>query len=838
MKENNSFETEIKKKKSSNILYYIIFGLLLLTLSFAIFIGTTRGYLDVLINYNSTFTSELTIKDIITFNYPETDNNSGVIYLFLAYWTFQLFGEYFYFVFIVFLFFSAICLMFKKIKLLFKVIFIFLILFFFYAILVQLGLIKDTIGIIPSFFSALLHKTLIKLFGYYFYLFIIVFISLTVIGIVLKKYLLLIKSLFFITSSFFLYQLIIQFRILSKEIGLVPIFFSKKMNSFFGANLTKLTDIVIFLFTLFLLFKLNHILDMFSNFRNSVKSFILWIKRVFSPERNFNKIKKLLFSSKAPKYIQEIDSELEKEESFDFDFEAGKSTKPRESKLRIKKSSTKESVQPSPKNNKNNYKIPSFEKFLISKATLKQKNNVEEKKYINTVSNILQDKLLEFGVEAKVVKVNTGPIITQYELEPSPGIKVSRFANLQDDLALAIKARSIRIIAPIPGKGRIGIELPNKNRETIYLKDVLSRSKGEWKHFTLPIALGKDIVGESVIEDLSLMPHLLIAGATGSGKSVCVNTIINSILFHSAPNDVRLIMIDPKRIELAGYKGIPHLIHDVVTDSEEALKTLNWAVYEMERRYKLLQKYKVRDIQNYNLKISHLKEKEELEDLPLPYIVIIVDEFADLIMTAGRDIETPITRLAQMARAIGLHLILATQRPSTKVITGIIKANFPSRIAFQVSSKIDSRVILDTNGAEKLLGRGDMLLLGTGKSIPIRIHGAYISDNEIEALIEYLKKQPKPEVEIDIFPEESVGVRPYEYDDELFPKAALFVVSAGAASVSMLQRHFKIGYARAGRLIDMLEQARIIGPHLGSKSRDVLATEEDMKLFGYSENEI
>nr|MBC8386154.1 DUF87 domain-containing protein [Candidatus Cloacimonadota bacterium] len=418
--------------------------------------------------------------------------------------------------------------------------------------------------------------------------------------------------------------------------------------------------------------------------------------------------------------------------------------------------------------------------------------------------------------------------------KPAPGVKVNKFHALSDDLALAIKATSIRIQAPIPGRGLVGIEIPNIKRDTIFLKDILLSEEMKKHDSLLTFGLGKDISGRPVVADLAQMPHLLIAGATGSGKSVCVNSIICSLLFRTTPDELRLILIDPKRIELSGFNGIPHLIQEVVTDNEDALSALNWAVAEMEKRYELLQRYKVKHLNAYNSAIKKLKEKdEEIEDDTLPHIIIIVDELADLMMTVGRDIERPITRLAQMARAIGIHLILATQRPSIKVITGVIKANFPSRIAFQVSSKIDSRVIIDANGADKLLGMGDSLFLPPGKGETERIHGAFILPQEILDLINYLKTQPKPEKEIKIITVEDVELGEFDYDDELFPEAAVCVVTAGQASVSMLQRHFKIGYARAGRLIDMLEQSGIIGPHVGSKSREVLATEEDMKIYGY-----
>jgi S-DNA-T family DNA segregation ATPase FtsK/SpoIIIE len=327
------------------------------------------------------------------------------------------------------------------------------------------------------------------------------------------------------------------------------------------------------------------------------------------------------------------------------------------------------------------------------------------------------------------------------------------------------------------------------------------------------------------------MPHLLIAGATGSGKSVCINTIIMSLILRTTPDDLRLVLIDPKRVELAGYNELPHLIGNVVTDPDTALETMYWAVKEMERRYELLQEAKARDIISYNEKAA---EGEDLE--PLPFIVIIVDEFADLIMTSGKEIEMPITRLAQMARAVGIHLILATQRPSIKVITGIIKANFPARIAFQVSSRVDSRVILDAIGAERLLGQGDMLFMPPGKAMSERIHGAFVSDHEIARVTEFLSMQPKPKQEFSISTKEEGELGSIDYDDELFPEAARVIVRSGTASVSMLQRHFKIGYARAGRLIDLLERARIIGPHLGSKSRDVLADRDYLEQIGLWED--
>jgi len=484
------------------------------------------------------------------------------------------------------------------------------------------------------------------------------------------------------------------------------------------------------------------------------------------------------------------------------------------------------------------YAVPDVVRFLSSVQPSKEDRD-EIQRDINIVSGILIDKLAEFGVKAEVKNVNIGPIITQYEIEPAPGVKVNKFHALADDLALAIKAKSIRIQAPIPGRGLVGIEIPNSSRDTIYLKDILESDEMKSFKGNIALGLGKDIAGNPVIADLAAMPHLLIAGATGTGKSVCINTIINSIIFRMKPEEIRFIMIDPKRIELSIYEGIPHLIQNVVTDNDDALKVLQWCVYEMEKRYELLQKHKVKNIALYNKQVKELlkksKKTEELEteDKPIPYIVIVVDELADLIMTIGKDVERLITRLAQMARAIGIHLILATQRPSTQVLTGIIKANIPSRIAFKVPTKIDSRVILDSNGADKLLGNGDSLYSSTGVGGMQRIHGAYIEPSEILDITKYLLTQPKPEQQIKIINDEDVFQGSFDYDDELFPEAAVAIVSAGSASVSMLQRHFKIGYARAGRLIDMMEQAGIVGPHVGSKSREVLASEEDMKIYGY-----
>ena len=437
----------------------------------------------------------------------------------------------------------------------------------------------------------------------------------------------------------------------------------------------------------------------------------------------------------------------------------------------------------------------------------------------------LERSLLDFGVEGRTVQVSPGPVITRYEVEPAAGVKVGRIAALDNDLALVMKARRVRIQAPIPGKGAVGIEIPNADPAVVYLREILESEAFQDKRSRLTLALGKTISGEPFCTDLTRMPHLLIAGATGSGKSVCINALISSLLFRLAPEQVRFIMVDPKVLELTMYNEIPHLLTPVVSEPKKTAEALRWAVAEMEARYRRLADASVRNIADYNRKAAtmgkNVPEEERLE--ALPYIVIIIDELADLMMVASREVEEPIARLAQMARAVGIHLIVATQRPSVNVITGVIKANFPTRIAFQVASKVDSRTILDTNGAENLLGSGDMLFLPPGRGEPVRIHGAYISTEETDRLVKAIKKQGFQAEEYDIFEEaeeafwEGAGPR-----DELFDDAVTMVVQLGQASASLLQRRMKVGYARAGRLIDEMEAAGIVGPPDGGKAREVL----------------
>jgi len=436
------------------------------------------------------------------------------------------------------------------------------------------------------------------------------------------------------------------------------------------------------------------------------------------------------------------------------------------------------------------------------------------------VSKKLEDKLRDFGISGKVEGISPGPVVTTYEFAPAPGIKITRIVSLADDLAMGLKAESVRIVGSIPGKAALGIEIPNPQREIVYIRDILSSETFKNSPSQLTIGLGKDVVGQPVIADLAKMPHLLIAGATGSGKSVGINSIICSILFKSTPDEVRFLMIDPKRIELSGYEDIPHLLHPVVVDPKMANRALQWAVREMERRYMMLDEKRVKSFASYNQTV-------EDED-KLPLIVIVVDELADLMMISSREVEESIARLAQMARAAGMHLILATQRPSVDVLTGLIKANFPTRISFKVFSKVDSRTILDMSGADRLLGDGDSLFMPPGKARMVRIHGTYISEKETERVIEFLKEQGAARYDesvLEAVEEENGahnGVGEDEYDEK-YDEAVALVCESGQASISMVQRRLRVGYNRAARMIEVMEKEGIVGPSDGSKPREVLA---------------
>lgn len=444
----------------------------------------------------------------------------------------------------------------------------------------------------------------------------------------------------------------------------------------------------------------------------------------------------------------------------------------------------------------------------------------------------LERVLSDFGIQAKVIRVARGPVITRYELAPAPGVKISRIVNLADDIALGLAARDVRIEAPIPGKAAIGIEVPNKQPRSVPFREVLETPEFKESSSKLRIALGKDIANQSVIADLAKMPHLLVAGATGSGKSVCITALINSLLTNARPNEVKFLMVDPKMVELSIYNGIPHLLAPVVTDPKKAAAALKWVVKEMETRYGLFAAAGVRDIERYNRMKSQQMNKQEASPA-LPWIVVIIDELADLMMVAANEVEEAICRLAQMARAAGIHLVIATQRPSVDVITGVIKANIPSRISFAVSSQIDSRTILDATGAEKLLGRGDMLYSPQGLNKPLRVQGCWVTDDEVQRMITFWKAQGRPEYldpegfnSLMAASEKSESTGP---DDELFVEAGRLIITSGMASVSFLQRKLKLGYARAARLMDLLEENGIVGGYEGSKPRQVLISIEDFE---------
>ncbi|MBC8375832.1 MAG: DNA translocase FtsK [FCB group bacterium] len=489
---------------------------------------------------------------------------------------------------------------------------------------------------------------------------------------------------------------------------------------------------------------------------------------------------------------------------------------------------------------KREYKLPSVDLLMEPPPT----SEGQSKDILLRKAELLIQTLETFGVDGRVTNIAPGPVITRYEVEPGPGIRVSKIANLSDDIARVMEAQSVRIIAPIPGKNSVGIELPNDKPEIVYFKSGINSPKFSEPVSVLTIALGKTTAGEIFVADLAKMPHLLVAGATGSGKSVCINTIITSLLYRARPDQVKFIMIDPKKLELSTYKRLQgyHLITSesideyVITTPKNAIHALRSAELEMEKRYNLLSKKTVRNIDQYN-------ERATGKDgyVPLPYIIVLVDELADLMITAGKEIEEPIARLAQMARAVGIHLVIATQRPSVDVITGVIKANFPTRIAFKVAQKNDSRTILDQNGAEKLLGNGDMLFLAPGAPAPVRLHNAFVTLEEIEDVLDHIQEQPKPEEELlpGIVDEQDPTIAGTEGGgelDPLFDEAYRLVVLHQQGSVSMIQRRLRVGYARAGRLIDELERAGIVGPNTGSKARDVLVGPEVLDNPSFDED--
>jgi DNA segregation ATPase FtsK/SpoIIIE, S-DNA-T family len=477
------------------------------------------------------------------------------------------------------------------------------------------------------------------------------------------------------------------------------------------------------------------------------------------------------------------------------------------------------------------YTKPPIDLFCPSRQ--KPVANLKEK--LQRTSLLLEETLRQYSIDATVTDVTRGPTITRFELEPAPGTKVSRFLSLADELTLALKAHRVHVEAPIPGKGRVGIEVPNRDREEVVVRDLFESAAFHESKGVLTLALGKDMAGEVITADLASMPHLLVAGATGAGKTVCVKSLLASLLFTKEPEELQLMLVDPKMVELSIFDDIPHLITPVVTDPKKAATALNWLIAEMEERYRLFAHLRVRNIDVYNESVENGEiemtgaEGGDTESLnairKLPYIVCVIDELADLMMLARAEVEDAIARLAQLARAVGIHLIIATQRPSVDVLTGVIKANFPARVSFQVSSRVDSRCILDEIGAERLIGKGDMLYLPAGQSKPTRIQGAFVSDEETFALISYLKKQAPPQYRDEIERFGKSGDVPgdaEEPEDDLFDEAVRVVIETGQASISMVQRRLRVGYTRAARLIDMMEMRGIVGPHVGSKAREIL----------------
>ena len=457
--------------------------------------------------------------------------------------------------------------------------------------------------------------------------------------------------------------------------------------------------------------------------------------------------------------------------------------------------------------------------------------------HLRQTAKKLQDTLKSFGINVTITNVSCGPTVTQYEFQPEQGVKLSRIVGLADEIKMNLAAEDIRIEAPIPGKAAVGIEVPNDHNSTVMLRDLIQSEAFQKSKSKLSFAVGKDIAGQPVVADITKMPHLLIAGATGSGKSVCINTLIMSILYKASPDEVKLIMVDPKVVELSVYNGIPHLLIPVVTDPKKAAGALNWAVAQMTERYNIFAEYNVRNLEDYNKKIQSMKDENGENPKPLPQIIIIVDELADLMMVASGEVEDAICRLAQLARAAGIHLIIATQRPSVNVITGLIKANMPSRIAFAVSSGVDSRTILDMNGAERLLGKGDMLFYPQGYQKPARLQGAFVTDEEVGQVVKFLsEKNSKAEYSEEI--EEKISLAGVQSAgggsddrDVHFVEAGKFIIEKEKASIGMLQRMFKIGFNRAARIMDQLAEAGVVGPEEGTKPRKVLMSMEEFEKY-------
>jgi len=597
--------------------------------------------------------------------------------------------------------------------------------------------------------------------------------------------------------------------------GLLGYYFANSLYLYFGIKGAYLVLISLSLLSALFITEISYFY-IFSNLGNKIKKIF---NNIYNISKNIGtKISKISRHKEEPDYKEYEEDEMPKR-IFKI-----KRTRKKEKKLEEEKMLDRDYKESNQEPKVDIYQVPPLS--LLSDSYAEDKTDIK----LNIEENVktLEKTFTNFGIDAKVVGVIHGPTVTRYEIHPAPGVKISKITNLSNDIALSFAVASVRIEAPIPGKNAVGIEVPNRKRINVYLKEILQSSEFQNGKYKIPIALGIDIGGKPIIADLTELPHLLIAGATGSGKSVCINNIILSILYKLNPETVKFIMIDPKRVELNVYNGIPHLLIPIVTDASQAIKVLNWSISEMEKRFKIFAEAGVRNLEGYNEYVRNISNDTE----PLPYIIIVIDELADLMLSSPVKAEESLCRLAQMTRATGIHLIIATQRPSVDIITGSIKVNFPSRIAFAVSTQVDSRTILDVNGAEKLLGNGDMLFSPVGVSKPIRAQGAFVVEKEIRNVVSYLMKHsPSPEYEQEVLEyKKSKGLMQEteeEEEDELFNDAVSIIINSKQASISILQRKLRIGYTRAARLIDVMEKKRIVGPYDGRNPRKILISNEE-----------
>jgi S-DNA-T family DNA segregation ATPase FtsK/SpoIIIE len=597
--------------------------------------------------------------------------------------------------------------------------------------------------------------------------------------------------------------------------GLLGYYFANSLYLYFGTRGAYLVLISLSLISALFITQVSYFY-IFRNLGNKIK---IILNNIYNILKNIGvKISKSSRRKKEPDYQEYEPDEIPKKI-----FKIERNRK-KEKKLEEEKIFDRDYQETKQEPKVDRYQVPPLS--LLSDSYAEEKTDTK----LNIEENvkILESTFTNFGINAKVVGVIQGPTVTRYEIHPAPGVKISKITNLSNDIALSFAVASVRIEAPIPGKNAVGIEVPNRMRINVYLKEILQSSEFQNRKYKLPIALGIDIGGKPIIADLAELPHLLIAGATGSGKSVCINNIILSIIYKLNPETVKFIMIDPKRVELNIYNGIPHLLIPIITDISQAIKVLNWVISEMEKRFKIFAEAGVRNLDGYNEYVRNINNDTK----PLPYIIIVIDELADLMLSSPVKAEESLCRLAQMTRATGIHLIIATQRPSVDIITGSIKVNFPSRIAFAVSTQVDSRTILDLNGAEKLLGNGDMLFSPVGASKPIRAQGAFVVEKEIRNVVSYLMKHsPSPEYEQEVleYKKSKVLLRETEEEeeDELFNEAVSIIINSKQASISILQRKLRIGYTRAARLIDVMEKRGIVGPYDGRNPRKILISNEE-----------